>query len=138
MRRSMLAAAIFALAAVTATGAAAAPKLIYKIDKVVAKTIDKKLVVSASGAVRSGGWTQPMLHLNPVRIPESATEVIEFLATPPAPGTVVIEALLPVSMTSVFPLPRTGTVNVTVVGETNSVTAPIEIPLPAQPATRGP
>jgi hypothetical protein len=63
--------------------------------------------------------------LKEFHIPESDTEVIEFLATPPRGNEVVIQALLPVSVTEKFPLPHYATVQVKVVAESNSVTAPI-------------
>jgi hypothetical protein len=125
MRRLIVAALLSALAAATATGAVAGARLIYKVDRVTATTFGRHLIVSASGAVRSGGWTSPRLHMKEIHIPESDTEVIEFLATPPAENMVVIQALLPVSVTTKLPLPRYGSVQVKVVAETNSVTAPI-------------
>ena len=128
MRRTILAAAFLALAAATAPANAAAPVLVYKIDRVTAAIVRNHLVVSAMGAVTSGGWTLPRLHLKEFRVPESGTEVIEFLATPPVPGAVVIQALLPVSTTAVFPLPHYGTTQVKVLSESNSVTAPIAPP----------
>jgi hypothetical protein len=131
MRHTVLAALVLALAAATASAAEAAPKLILRVDKVTAAIINNRLVVSASGAVDSGGWTMPRLHLKEVRIPESDTEVIEFLATPPAPSTVVIQALLPVQATAVFPLPRYATVQVKVEGQSNAVTVPIATASPA-------
>ncbi len=70
MRRIVLASLIFALAAATATAAEAAPALVFKVDKVTAAIIHGRLVVSATGAVKSGGWTQPRLHLKEFRIPE--------------------------------------------------------------------
>ncbi|HEY0107535.1 MAG TPA: hypothetical protein VGB91_15750 [Rhizomicrobium sp.] len=127
MRRTILAAAIFALAAVAATGAQAAPALVYRIDRVTAAVVRNHLVVSAMGAVQTGGWTLPRLHLKEFHIPESDTEVIEFLAMPPPAGAVVIQALLPVAATAVFPLPHYATVQVKVVGRSNAVTAPIAV-----------
>jgi len=56
---------------------------------------------------------------------ESDTEVIEFVAAPPPPGAVVVQTLLPVSATATLALPPYGVVQVKVVAETNSVTAPI-------------
>ncbi|MEJ0025414.1 MAG: hypothetical protein WDN01_05240 [Rhizomicrobium sp.] len=128
MRRRLFAAAIFALGAATATAADAAPTLVFKVDKVTAAIVRNHLVVSATGAVRTGGWRQPRLHMREFHIPESDTEIIEFLASPPAAGAVVIQALLPVTATAVFPLPRYATVQVKVVSETNSITAPIGAP----------
>jgi hypothetical protein len=125
MRQLIVAAVLSALAAATATEGVSAEKLIYKVDQVTATTVRNHLVVTASGAVTSGGWTSPRLHLKEFHIPESDTEVIEFLATPPRADAVVVQALLPVSVTAKLSLPRYGTVQVKVVSETNGVTAPI-------------
>jgi len=130
LRRTIFAPVIFALAAATATAAPAEPKLIYKIDKVSAAIVKNRLVVNASGAVNTGGWTLPRLHLLPHK-PEADTEVIEFQAQPPLADAVVIQALLPISTTAVFPLPHYGTIQVKVVGETNAVMAPLQMPPPA-------
>jgi len=125
MRRLIVAALLSALAAATATSAAPVQKLVYKVDSVTVKTVGRHLMVTATGAVNSGGWTAPRLHMKEVHIPESDTEVIEFLATPPSTDTVVIQALLPVSVTAKLPLPHYGTVQVKVVAQTNSVIAPL-------------
>jgi hypothetical protein len=133
VRHLILAIAAYALAAATATAAPAGQTLVLKVDRVTAAIIRNHLVVNASGAVNSGGWTSPRLHMKEVHIPESDTEVIEFLATPPTSDTVVIQALLPIQTTATFPLPRYGAVQVTVVAQSNSVTAPIAV-RPAKPA----
>ena len=125
MRRLIVAFAFFALAAATATVASAASQLVYRVDTVTAKTVNNRLVVTANGAVSSGGWTRPRLHLT-VHVPEAPDEVIEFQASPPLGNSVVIQALLPVSTTAVFPLPHYGTVRVKVVSQSNAVTAPIQ------------
>ncbi len=125
MRRTILGCAIFALAAVAATAAQAAPTLIYRIDRVSAAIIRNHLVVSAMGAVQSGGWVLPRLHLKEFHIPESDSEVVEFLATPPPAGSVVIQALLPIEATAVFPLPHYAVTQVKVLSQSNAVTAPI-------------
>jgi len=125
MRQLIVATVLSALAAATATGAIAAQKLIYKVDQVTATTVRNHLVVTATGAVNSGGWTSPRLHLKVFNIPESDTEVVEFLATPPPPNAIVVQTLLPVSVTAKLVLPHYATVQVKVVAETNSVIAPI-------------
>lgn len=117
-------AAFVALAAATATASHAAPQLVFKVDKVTAAIVRNHLVVSVSGAVNSGGWTAPRLHLL-AHVPESDTQEIEFQATPPPPGAAVIQALLPMKAIAVFPLPRYATVQVKVTAESNSVIAPI-------------
>jgi len=126
MRQAIAAFAIFALAAATATAAAAAPKPVFRVDHVTAKIVNHRLVVQASGAVSTGGWTRPRLHLEVVRVAESPEEVIAFQASPPPGDAVVIQELLPVETTAVFPLPRYGAVRVKVTSQTNSVTAPIQ------------
>jgi hypothetical protein len=133
VRRTTFAAIVFALAAATATANAAAPTLVYRIDKVTAAVIRGHLVVSVSGAVRSGGWTLPRLHLKETHPSEGKADVIAFLATPPPHGAVVVEALLPITTTAVFPL-HYAMKQVTVEAETNAVTATIAPPTPA-PAT---
>ena len=133
MRRAILCAAFLGLAAATATAGAAAPALVFKVDKVTAAIVRNHLVVRADGAVKSGGWTAPRLHLKDVRVPEGDTETFEFQATPPASGAVVIDALLPITATAVFPLPRYATVQVKVMAQSNAVAAPVT-PAPAAPA----
>ena len=125
MRRALAALAFFALAAATASAAAAAPHLVYKVDRVEAAIEHGRLVVHVAGAVNSGGWTVPRLHLKESRAAEAMGEVIDFFATPPSAGQTVIQALVPITTTAVFPLPRYATVQVTVNGQSNSVTAPI-------------
>ena len=125
MRQWIVAGVGLALAAATATGAHAAPQLVSRIDSVVAKIVKGHLVVQAKGAVVSGGWSRPRLHLLP-HVAEAPDEVIEFQASPPLDNTVVIQALLPIETTAVFPLPRYGTVRVKVTSDSNAVTAPIQ------------
>ena len=126
MRRPIIAAAVFALGAATATRTDAAPQSVYRVDTIAAKVLNNHLVVTASGAVASGGWSHPRLHLETTHVPESPEETIEFQATPPPPGSVVIQALLPITTTAVFPLPHYGTVRVKVTSQTNAVTAVIQ------------
>ena len=125
MRRWRVVAAGLALAAATATGAHAAPQLIVRVDSVIAKIVNHHLVVQAKGAVNTGGWTRPRLHLTP-HVAEAPDEVIEFQASPPLDNAVVIQALLPIETTAVFPLPRYGTVRVKVTSQSNAVSAPIQ------------
>ena len=123
VRHFLVAAAALGLAAATAT--VAAPKPIYKVDSVSAKTVGRNLIITASGAVSSGGWTLPHLRMSESHKPESDTEIIEFLATPPPPSTVVVQALLPVTASATLALPPYGVVQVKVVAESNSVTTRI-------------
>lgn len=125
LRHFQVVAIMLALAAATATAAAPTPKLIYKVDTVTVKVSGKSLLVTASGAVNSGGWTSPQLRLREPHVSENDTAVVDFFAQPPQPGAVVIEALVPVSASATFPLRPYGTVQVQVMAETNSVTAPM-------------
>jgi hypothetical protein len=125
VRHFLVAAAFLSLAAATAAAAPLPPKLIYKVDTITVKTSGNNLVVTATGAVNSGGWTLPHLRMRETRAAESDTATVDFLATPPPTNVVVIQALVPVAATARFPLPRYGTVQVQVVAESNSVTAPV-------------
>ena len=130
VRRFLFVATMLALAAATATAAPAIPKHIYKVDVVSVKVSGKTLLVSATGAVNSGGWTSPELRLRGPHTAEKETAVVDFVAKPPLPGEVVIQALVPISATATFPLQPYGTTQVQVMAETNSVTAPIRSDCP--------
>ncbi|HEV2649897.1 MAG TPA: hypothetical protein VGU69_01455 [Rhizomicrobium sp.] len=119
--------ALFAalLAAATATPATAEPKPVLKVDKVTAVIVNAHLVVTASGAVRTGGWTVPRLHMVNFHKPDGDTEIVQFLATPPLADAIVIQALVPIATTATFPLPPSTVTQVKVVSESNSVVAPI-------------
>jgi hypothetical protein len=100
-------------------------KPIYRIDSATAKVEKNRLVISASGAVRSGGWNNPRLRLKEISVPEGSTLRVVFLAVPPSPRQTVVNALLPVSARRVARLPRYGAKHVEIVAETNSVVVPI-------------
>jgi len=116
----------------------ASPKLVFRVDKVTAAIIKGRLVVSVSGAVSSGGWYAPRLHLRELTAAEVNTETIEFQANPPPPDTVVIQALLPIKTTAVFPLPRYAVTQVKVEAESNILIAPIVPEASAPPAAPSP
>lgn len=90
--------------------ALAADKRIYKIDSVVATQKDGRVVVQVNGAVQTGGWKGARLHVIPGG--NNRTLTIEFLATPPPPNMVVIDALLPVSARAEFKSQGKGAVKV--------------------------
>lgn len=106
-------------------GAKSHTRLILKVDSVSAHVTGRKLVVTAKGAVSTGGWQNPQLRALPQRKADTDTLRIEFRASPPPPGVAVIQAILPVSATATFPLPRHATTKVTVKADTNAVTADI-------------
>ena len=90
--------------------ALAAEKRVYKIDSVVATQKSGRVTIQVHGAVQSGGWKSPRLHVIPDD--RNRTLTIEFLATPPPPGMVVIDALLPVTASAEFKSQDSGSVRV--------------------------
>jgi hypothetical protein len=104
-----------------ATPAIAAPeKRVWRVDSVIATQTGGAVVVEAKGAVQSGGWSHPRLKLSHG---DGHTLVVEFLAQPPAAGTAVITALLPVTAKATIRAP--GMVTVKALGQANEVTAQI-------------
>lgn len=100
--------------------------MVYKVDRATAQITGHKLLISATGAVRTGGWQNPLLRIKPQRTAEAGILEVEFLATPPAKDAAVIQALLPVSATITVGLPRYATTNVKISAESNDITVPIE------------
>lgn len=98
---------------------------IYKVDRVTAEITGHKLLISAAGAVRTGGWQNPLLRVKPQHAAETGILEVEFLATPPAKDAAVIQALLPVSATITVGLPRYATTKVKILAESNDITVPI-------------
>lgn len=119
--------ALVAFLTVMMAGAAvAAPGTrVYRIDHATVKIEKHRLVISADGAVRTGGWAKPRLRLRDVAAPEADTMEVDFLATPPPTKHAVAQSILPVKATLKTGLPHYGTVQVKVVSETNSVIVPI-------------
>jgi hypothetical protein len=120
------AAFVFLLVALATGVAVAAPaKLVYRIDRATAIIAHNRLVISARGAVSTGGWMRPLLRLREASGGEAATLELELVATPPRHRAAVAHAILPVSARLAARLPHTGVVQVKVVSQTNSVTVPI-------------
>lgn len=119
MRANLLLAAFVLLCAQPVL--AADKQRVYKIDSVVATQKGGRIVVQVNGAVQSGGWKNPRLHVVPGD--NNRTLTIEFVGTPPPAGMVVIEALLPVSATAEFKSQGKGAVKV--VASANEMTAQI-------------
>jgi len=119
-----------ALLAASAAAAPARPHVapqperpVYKVDSVIATLSNGKILVQVKGAVSSGGWKNVRLRLK--RSPaDPHTLVVDFLATPPPPDAPVIQALLPVSATTVLPQ-RKGVVAVRAAADANEMTAQI-------------
>ena len=72
----------------------AAEKRVLRIDSLIASQKNGVIRLQAKGAVQSGGWTKPRLH---VMHGDGHTITVEFLATAPPPGMTVIDALVPVA-----------------------------------------
>lgn len=129
--RSLLLTFVVAAAALMAAPSVAAPisankaRPIFRVDEARAVIVNRHLVISANGAVKSGGWGTPQLWVRPPAAPEADTLQVEFVARPPRPRAAVVQALLPVAAFKRARLPNYGTVRVKIIAETNSVTVPI-------------
>jgi hypothetical protein len=118
---------LFLVAAISLAAPAIAgdAKLIYRIDSATAKIEKHYLVISAQGAVKSGGWNSPRLRLKEITLPETTTLQMIFVAIPPARKESVVQALLPVTASKIAHLPHYGAKQITIVAEKNSITVPI-------------
>jgi len=95
----------------------AQPRLIARIDGLIAIAAKGHVVIQARGAVGSGGWREA--RLRPLN-----TIVAEFVANPPAPSRAVIEGLLPIAANATLKL-RPGVFSVRVVSGSNEITTQI-------------
>ena len=118
------AALVLIVSVVAAAVPAAAQTLVYRVDQATAVIDGNHLIVTAKGAVRSGGWEHPKLILRKSR-GEPGDVDIQFMATPPGDRSVVIQSVVPVKVSLTTRLPRSGIAAVKVSSETNSVTAEI-------------
>ena len=98
--------------------------LVYRIDRVTASIAQRHLVITVDGAVETGGWQHARLRAEP-SAPEAPVLSFDFIADPPKPRKVVIQALLPVHVTLTRGLPHYGTVAVEVKARTNEITTQI-------------
>ena len=112
--------AILVLAAST-IAAQATEKPVYRLDSVTAVAVPGGIRIEARGAVRSGGWGNARLKVLQV---DAKTVVVEFLAQAPAPNTVVIQGLIPVSA-QVTVKAGSGVTSVRVEADANDVTAQV-------------
>ncbi|MDE1939110.1 MAG: hypothetical protein KGI68_08825 [Alphaproteobacteria bacterium] len=122
-------AAFIALLIVVTAGADAgtATKLVYRVDRATATIEHHRLIITARGAVSTGGWASPVLRVRDSSVPETKTLEVYFMARPPQPGAAVIQAIVPVRAHVSVHLPRYGIVDVKIVSQTNSVTVPITL-----------
>jgi hypothetical protein len=91
---ALLLSALVSCSAFSASPAVAGEKRILRIDSLLASQKGGVLELKVSGAVPTGGWSKPRLH---VLHNDGKVVTVEFLATPPPPDMTVIEALMPVS-----------------------------------------
>jgi hypothetical protein len=123
-RRIASAVAALLVAGVSAASAGSAAAPVYKIDSVTAVQKPHELVIEAKGAVRTGGWEKPKLRVE--QWPDTNTMVVVFVAIPPPPQKMVVQAILPVHAKLTVPLKENAEVTeVRVAGETNSITTKI-------------
>jgi hypothetical protein len=87
---------IIAIILLAAAPALAADKRVFRIDSLIATQKGGAITLQAKGAVQSGGWSKPRLHL--IRN-DGHVLTVEFLATPPPPDMTVIDGLVPVTAT---------------------------------------
>jgi hypothetical protein len=114
-----------AAALLFAQAAMADSALIYRIDSASAIVQHHRLVISANGAVNSGGWTRPELVIEQPSASEARIIKVRFVAKPPSAGEAVIQALLPIKVQRIALLPRYGAKKVEVIAATNAVTVAI-------------
>jgi hypothetical protein len=86
--------AFLAAVLLAAAPVSAAEKRVFRIDGLIATQKKGVILLEAKGAVPTGGWTKPRLH---VMHGDGHTLTVEFLATPPPPGMTVIDAVVPVT-----------------------------------------
>ncbi len=98
------------------------PRLVVRIDNLIATQDNRNVLIQVRGAVDSGGWRQA--RLRSVKSDDPHTIVVEFVATPPASTQAVIEGLLPVHASTSLPL-RRGVFSVRVVSGSNEITTQI-------------
>jgi hypothetical protein len=80
-----------------ATPACAGEKRVFRIDSLIATQKNGMILLQAKGAVPSGGWTKPRLH---VMHADGHTLTVEFLANAPPPGMTVIDVVVGVEATA--------------------------------------
>ncbi len=98
--------------------------LVYRIDRVRASIANRHLTIAVDGAVQTGGWLRARLREKP-SVREAPVLGFDFVADPPKPKHVVIQALMPVHVTLTRGLPRYGTVAIEVKSRTNEITTEI-------------
>ncbi len=99
----------------------AGPKPIYRVDSASAVVVRNHLIITANGAVESGGWSKPDLLIQKPSASEAKTVKAKFVAKPPASPDTVVQGLLPIRVRKIAPLPRYGAIEVEIITATNSL-----------------
>jgi hypothetical protein len=100
------------------------PKLVARLDGLIATAANGHVVIQARGAVVSGGWRAAKLRPLKPTPADAHTIVVEFVAVPPSPNQAVIEGLLPVAANATVAL-RRGVFSVRAVSGSNEITTQI-------------
>jgi hypothetical protein len=87
---------VIAALVLSATPSLAADKRVFRIDSLIATQKGGVVTLQTKGAVQTGGWSKPRLH---VIHSDGHLMTVEFVATPPPPEMTVIEGLVPVTAT---------------------------------------
>jgi hypothetical protein len=123
-RQLILAATLSALPLV-ARAQAPVPAPVFKVDGVTITVTPKhRLIVTANGAVRSGGWSNPQLRAGK-HGEDPHTLVFDLVANPPPKNAIVIEAIMPVQASESIAMPPSSITQIKVNSETGSATATI-------------
>ena len=100
------------------------PRLVARIDGLIATAAGGRLIIQAKGAVSSGGWHAARLRGVKGGTGDAHTIVVEFVATPPPQTQAVIQGLLPIAANATMPL-RRGIFSVRAVSASNDITTQI-------------
>jgi hypothetical protein len=100
------------------------PKLVARIDGLIATAARGNVIIQAKGAVGSGGWRAARLRPLKAGPGDAHTIVVEFVATPPPSTQAVIQGLLPVAANATMPI-RRGIFSVRAVSGSNEITTQI-------------
>lgn len=116
----LLSALILSSAAFWASPALAGERRVFRIDSLIAsQKKGRPIELKAKGAVPTGGWSRPRLH---VLRNDGKVVTVEFLATPPPADMTVIDGLVPVTASATV---KGRASSVHLVGEQNEVTSEV-------------
>lgn len=98
---------------------------IYCVSELSVERDGEEIVVSARGLTRTGGWSHPTLRRadGPAESGLAGVAAFSFEATPPAPDMMVVQALVPIEVST--RVDAAGIDAVEARAETNFLTAPI-------------